>query len=417
VSGAVRPRLPPRTFLPYIRGVSNIESHLQTTLTGRYRIERELGVGGMATVYVAEDLKHHRQVAVKVLRPDLAASLGAERFLREIDIAAKLNHPHILPLYDSGGAGDVLFYVMPLVEGQSLRDRIAKTGALPVDEATRIIREVAEALAYSHQHGVVHRDIKPENILISSGHALVTDFGVAKAVSDAANAAELTGTGITLGTPAYMAPEQATADPSLDHRADIYALGVMAYELLAGRPPFVVGSPQQMIAAHITQKPDALRAHRSAIPATLETVVMRCLEKNPADRWQNADDVVRGLDATARPAGMSRRVRLALGGAIAAIVLAAVGVSWFARTGRAGTLIGDDVLAQNDLVLVSDYENHTADSSLASTVTDAIRMELQDSRAVRVMSQSAMWSGLARMGLARGTFLPQPIVQDLAERE
>ena len=174
---------------------------LNNALTGRYRIERELGAGGMATVYVAEDLKHHRQVAVKVLRPDLAASLGAERFLREIEIAARLQHPHILPLHDSGNADDVLFYVMPLVEGQSLRDRLVKGGgALSIEEATRIIREVADALAYSHRHGVVHRDIKPENILLSSGHALVTDFGVAKAVRDSQAASNLTGTGVSLGT-------------------------------------------------------------------------------------------------------------------------------------------------------------------------------------------------------------------------
>jgi Serine/threonine protein kinase len=176
---------------------------LNAAMSDRYCIERELGAGGMATVYLAEDLRHHRQVAVKVLRHDLAASLGAERFLREIEIAARLHHPHILPLYDSGGAGDVLFYVMPLVEGQSLRDRLTKGGALPIDEGVKVIREVADALVYSHQHGVVHRDIKPENILLTSGHALVTDFGVAKAVSEAAGTAELTGTGVTLGTPAY----------------------------------------------------------------------------------------------------------------------------------------------------------------------------------------------------------------------
>src|SRR5678816_815021 len=215
---------------------------LNAAMSDRYRIERELGAGGMATVYLAEDLRHHRQVAVKVLRPELAASLGAERFLREIEIAARLHHPHILPLYDSGGAGDVLFYVMPLVEGQSLRDRLTKGGALPIDEGVKVIREVADALVYSHQHGVVHRDIKPENILLTSGHALVTDFGVAKAVSEAAGTAELTGTGVTLGTPAYMAPEQATADPTMDHRADIYALGAMAYEVLAGRAPFTAVS-------------------------------------------------------------------------------------------------------------------------------------------------------------------------------
>jgi serine/threonine-protein kinase len=196
----------------------------------RYRIARELGAGGMATVFLADDIRHHRQVAVKVLRPELASSLGAERFLREIDIAAGLQHPNILPLFDSGGTGDVLFYVMPFVDGESLRDRLARSGALPVDEAVRLLREVADALAYAHRRGVIHRDIKPENILLSGGHALVTDFGIAKAVSDASQSSSLTATGLAMGTPAYMAPEQATADAGLDHRVDLYSFGVMAYE-------------------------------------------------------------------------------------------------------------------------------------------------------------------------------------------
>src|SRR6185436_8515890 len=246
---------------------------LNEALAGRYRVEREVGAGGMATVYLAQDEKHHRKVAVKVLRPELAANLGQERFLREIEIAASLHHPHILSLFDSGGSGGVLFYVMPFVEGESLRDRLAKGGALPVDEAVRIIREVADALAYSHRHGVVHRDIKPENILLTSGHALVTDFGVAKAVSDAASASNLTGTGVSLGTSAYMAPEQAMADPALDHRADLYALGVVAYEILAGFPPFQ-GNPQQLIAAHLARRPEPLSTHRATVPAALEAVVM-----------------------------------------------------------------------------------------------------------------------------------------------
>ena len=398
---------------------------LNDALAGRYLIDRELGVGGMATVYAAQDIKHHRQVAVKVLRPDLAANLGAERFLREIEIAANLQHPHILPLYDSGGAGDLLYYVMPLVEGQSLRDRMTKAGALPIDEGVRIIRDVADALSYSHHHDVVHRDIKPENILLSSGHAMVTDFGVAKAVSDATSALALTGTGVTLGTPAYMAPEQATADPSLDHRADIYALGVMAYEVLAGVPPFVGANAQQVIAAHLTRQPDALSLHRKSVPPALEAVVMRCLEKTPSDRFQDAGDIVRALDvlatnrtvAAAAQVPRRRRWRGVMVGAIAAVAVVAVGIAWVARVGRAGTLIGDDVLAENDLVLVSEFENHTADSSLAGTVTDAMRMDLQESRAVRVMSQSAMWAGLQRMGLGHGTVLPQPKVQELAERE
>ena len=401
---------------------------LNNALTGRYRIERELGAGGMATVYVAEDLKHHRQVAVKVLRPDLAASLGAERFLREIEIAARLQHPHILPLHDSGNADDVLFYVMPLVEGQSLRDRLVKGGgALSIEEATRIIREVADALAYSHRHGVVHRDIKPENILLSSGHALVTDFGVAKAVRDSQAASNLTGTGVSLGTSTYMAPEQATADPTTDHRADIYALGIMAWEIMVGQPPFT-GNPQQVLAGHLTRRPEALSAHRTTVPPALEAIVMRCLEKNAADRPQSADEILRALDAITTTSQASASAPVVkpkpqkqwgrvLVGAAAALVLAAAGVAWFARVGRAGTLIGEDVLAENDVVLVSEFENRTADSSLAATITDAVRVELQQSRAVRVMSQAAMWAGLGRMGVEHGAALPEQKVQELAERE
>ncbi len=416
-------------------------ARLDAALTGRYRIVRELGHGGMATVYLAEDQKHHRQVAVKMLRPEIAETVGAERFLREIEIAANLQHPHILPLYDSGGAGDVLFYVMPFVEGHSLRDRLVKTGALPIDEAVRIIREVADGLAYSHGHGVVHRDIKPENVLLSGTHALVMDFGVAKALSDAVSAGHLTGTGVTLGTPAYMAPEQAMADPALDHRVDIYALGVMAYELLVGQPPFHGTNPQQVIAGHLARRPDPLSTYRPTVSPALEGLVMRCLEKNPADRWQSAEAILHALDAVATPNGTvvaartdgsiatstapapaartrsTRGRRWLIGGAFAAMAIAGVGAAWFARVGRAGTLIGDDVLAPNDLVLVADFENRTGDTSLAATVTDAIRMDLHDSRAVRVMSQAAMWAGLERMGLGHGTYLPQPQVQELAERE
>jgi len=422
---------------------------LSAALTGRYVVERELGAGGMATVYLAEDTKHHRRVAVKVLRAELAASLGAERFLREIGIAARLHHPHILSLYDSGGEGDVLFYVMPFVEGQSLRDRIARTGALPIDEAVRIIREVADALEYSHQQGVVHRDIKPENVLIAGAHAMVTDFGVAKAVSEAGGSGSLTATGIAVGTPSYMAPEQITADPALDHRVDVYALGVMAYEILAGRAPFLGTNLQQVIAGHLSQRPDPLTVHRPSASPALEAVVMRCLEKNPADRWQSAGDVVRALDALAKPSGeltatsagapagapaavavaastasqptapggASGRKRAMVAGAIIGVVMLIAGIAWSGQVGRAGTMIGEDLLAENDVVLVAEFENRTADSTLAATVTDAVRVELQQSRTVRVMSQAAMWAGLSRMGLERGTSLAQEKVQELAERE
>jgi tetratricopeptide (TPR) repeat protein/TolB-like protein len=408
---------------------------LNAALAGRYTIERELGAGGMATVYLARDLKHDREVAIKVLREDLSASIGKERFLREVKVAAALQHPHILPLFDSGAADALLFYVMPFVDGQSLRDRLEKEGELPIDDAVRITRDVADALGEAHRHGVVHRDVKPENVMLRGRHALVTDFGVAKAVSDATDGQSLTTVGVALGTPAYMAPEQATADPHVDHRADIYALGVIAYEMLTGQNPFAGTSAQRIVAAHLTRLPDAVSLHRSAVPPALEAIVMRCLEKSPADRFQGADEILRALDAlptTTTGAAMGgatpsrtnaahpprrRPWRTVTIGAVAALALIFAGVSWFARIGRAGTLIGDKVLAENDVVLVSEFENHTADSSLAGTVTDAIRMDLQQSRAVRVTSQSAMWAGLARMGLDHGTVLPQPKVQELAERE
>jgi serine/threonine protein kinase len=226
---------------------------LKQALAERYHVDREIGRGGMATVYLARDLRHDREVAVKVLRPDLAASLGAERFHREIKVAAQLQHPHILTLIDSGEADGFLYYVMPYVEGQSLRDKLAKEGELPIVEAVRILRDVVDALTEAHAHGVVHRDIKPENVLLRGRHALVTDFGVAKAVSEATGRQQLTTAGVALGTPAYMAPEQAAADPHTDHRADIYAVGAVAYELLAGRPPFIGTTPQMVLSAHVTE--------------------------------------------------------------------------------------------------------------------------------------------------------------------
>jgi len=281
----------------------SIESRLTQAFADRYRIERELGQGGMATVYLAHDLKHDRRVAIKVLRPELAATIGPERFLREIHIAAQLQHPHILPLLDSGEAAGFLYYVMPFVEGESLRDRLARSGELPVPEAVRIITELVDALSHAHHHGVVHRDIKPDNVMLSGRHALVMDFGVAKAVSVASGRNQLTTAGVALGTPAYMAPEQAAADPHLDHRVDIYAVGVLAYELLGGRPPFVGATPQQVLAAHVTQTPEPVTRHRPGLSPGLEQMVMKCLAKRPADRWQTADELLAQLEPLATPSG------------------------------------------------------------------------------------------------------------------
>jgi tRNA A-37 threonylcarbamoyl transferase component Bud32 len=276
---------------------------LVAALADRYAFERELGQGGMATVYLADDLRHHRKVAIKVLRPELAATIGPERFFREIRIAAQLQHPHVLPLLESGEAEGFLFYVMPFVDGQSLRDRLARTGELPVHEAVKLLTEIVDALSYAHARGVVHRDVKPDNVMLSGRHALVMDFGVAKAVSEASGRNQLTTAGVALGTPAYMAPEQAAADPNLDHRVDIYAVGAMAYELLAGRPPFVGGTPQQVLAAHVTQSPDPVSRFRPGLSPALEAVVMRCLAKRPADRFQSADELLAQLEPLVTPSG------------------------------------------------------------------------------------------------------------------
>ena len=278
---------------------------LKAALADRYAIERELGAGGMATVYLAEDLKHHRKVAVKVLRPELAAAIGPERFLREIEIAANLQHPHILPLHDSGDAEGFLYYVMPYVEGESLRDKLSRDGQLPVPEAIEILREMADGLAYAHERGVVHRDIKPDNVLLSGRHALLADLGIAKAVGDTTGRHQLTTVGVVLGTPEYMAPEQAAADPHVDHRADIYAFGVVAYELLTGNTPFEGRTAQEVLSAHVIEAPKPVTEHRAELPADLGRLVMKCLEKKPSDRWQTAEQIVQELQSLARGGELS----------------------------------------------------------------------------------------------------------------
>jgi len=257
----------------------------------------------MATVYLAEDLKHHRRVAIKVLRPELAASLGADRFTREIEVAARLQHPHILGVLDSGDADGFFYYVMPYVEGETLRDRLSRSGELPVSEAVRLLCEVAEALSVAHRAGVVHRDIKPENVLLSGRHAMVMDFGVAKAVTEATGEHNLTSVGVALGTPSYMAPEQASADPQMDARVDIYAVGVMGYEMLTGHTPFPGLNPQQTLAAHVTQAPIPVGQQRMGLSPALDAVIMRCLAKRPADRFQTADELVTSLEPLTASSG------------------------------------------------------------------------------------------------------------------
>jgi tRNA A-37 threonylcarbamoyl transferase component Bud32 len=306
--------------------VTLLPSGLSTALQERYHLDRELGQGGMATVYLAEDLKHDRKVAIKVLRPELAAVIGAERFLSEIKTTANLQHPHILPLHDSGAADSFLFYVMPFVEGESLRDRLSREKQLPIGDAVRIATEVADALDYAHRHGVIHRDIKPENILLHDGRALVADFGIALAASKAGGT-RMTETGMSLGTPTYMSPEQAMGEREITVRSDVYALGAVTYEMLTGDPPFTGSTAQAIVARVVTESPRPLRAQRHTIPPDVEAAVLTALEKLPADRFATAHEfaealqgrgVVPSLGATATrsapaagpPAGIGWRAHL-----------------------------------------------------------------------------------------------------------
>src|SRR5215471_8522980 len=267
--------------------MSDLLARLTAALADRYRIERTLGQGGMATVYLAHDLKHDRKVALKVLRPELAAMIGAERFLAEIKTTANLQHPHILSLFDSGSANGQLFYVMPYVEGETLRGRLQRETQLPVAEAVRLATEVAGALEYAHRHGVVHRDIKPENILLQDGSALVADFGISLAVQEAGGE-RMTQTGMSLGTPQYMSPEQAMGQRSIDARSDIYALGAVTYEMLIGEPPFTGPSAQAIVAKVLTESPREMTAQRRSVPPSVALAVEHALEKLPADRFASA---------------------------------------------------------------------------------------------------------------------------------
>ena len=278
---------------------------LKTALADRYAIERELGAGGMATVYLAHDIEHDRRVAVKVLRPELAATIGSQRFLREIKITARLNHPHILPLLDSGEADGFLYYVMPNMEGETLRDLLNREGQLSIEDAIRTTSEVADALSHAHGHGIVHRDVKPENIFLSAGQAVIGDFGIARAIT-AAGGERLTETGLAVGTVAYMSPEQARGESRIDGRSDVYALGCVVYEMLAGAPPFAGPSAQAIMARHSLDPVPSLRTVRSTVPEGLEQVILKALAKIPADRFASA---VAFAEALTKPAvvGPSRQ--------------------------------------------------------------------------------------------------------------
>jgi eukaryotic-like serine/threonine-protein kinase len=374
--------------------LTELASRVATALADRYRIEGELGRGGTATVFLAHDLRHGRRVAVKVLYPELAASLGPDRFLREVQIAASLTHPHILPLYDSGEADGFLYYVMPYVEGETLRHRLRREIQMPVDEALRIAREVAEALGYAHQQGIVHRDIKPENILLERDRAVVADFGVARAIETAASE-RLTETGLAVGTAVYMSPEQAGGTGRVDGRSDIYSLGCVLFEMLAGEPPFGGGTPQAVIAKHMQAPVPDLRVVRSTVSATLQRVVTTALAKVPADRFATAEELAAALDAAAFTRDSLPRPRrsIAAGLTVGIVAAAAFLLQWTGENradGRKGTPVSD---AGRPRIAVPYFEDLSPDSSLRSLadgITEELIYQLSGVNAFRVISRSGV---------------------------
>src|SRR5213593_267129 len=470
----------------------------------------------MSCVFLAEEVRLGRQVVVKVLPPEMAAGVNVDLLGDDILLAAKLQHPHIVPLLTAGASGDLLCYIMPHIEGESLRARIAHERELPVGETIRILHDVCDALAYAHGHGIVHRDVKPDNVLLSGKHALVTDFGVAKAVSSSTGPGTLTSLGMALGTPAYMAPEQAAGDPAVDQRADLYAVGALGYELLAGRPPFSGMSPQGLLAAQVTTTPDPVTLHRDSVPPALAALIMRCLAKHPADRPQSAEELLVRLEAMATPTGgitpqqaavssgtaaalrrahpvrvatlfgfaalgvltlayllvhglglpdwafagavglaaaglpvmlwtgvIERRRALAgstgraavpagvqrwvtwrralLGGAAAFGLLGLCTAAYMAMRllgiGPVGTLVASGVLAQRDRLVLADFENRTADSTLGPSLTEALRVDLAQSGVIRLLDVATVGQALGRMGRPPSTPLDLAVARELAQRE
>jgi serine/threonine protein kinase len=380
--------------------VSETIERVRAAFAQSYAVEREVGQGGMATVYLARDLKHNRQVALKVLRPELAAAMGGDRFPREIQIVAQLSHPHILPLHDSGEMGGFLYYVMPFVEGESLRQKLKREGHLPLPEAVRILREVTDALAYAHEHGFIHRDIKPDNVMLSKRHAIVTDFGVAKAVS-AAGGQKLTTVGVALGTPAYMAPEQAMGEVNVDHRADLYAVGVLGHEMLTGRAPFDGPTAQAILSAHVLDEPEDVTEKRANVPPVLGELIMRCLQKDKADRWQSAEEMLPLLETAATPSGgmtptdtrplkatRGRRSgvsrRWMLGSAAAAIVAVAGIGGWMALHSGAGTP------GPNHIAVLPITDVSGSDAELVQAMYNQLTVSLGQIPGVFVAPPSAM---------------------------
>jgi serine/threonine-protein kinase len=378
-------------------------ARLAEVLAGRYVIERELGRGGMATVYLAQDLRHGRRVAIKALRPELAMAIGADRFLREIHVAATLSHPNILPLYDSGESEDVFYYVMPFVDGESLAARLRRDRPLPIDEAAAIARQVAFALAAAHERGIVHRDIKPDNILLEGERALVADFGIAHALGGAPQD-KLTDTGLIVGTPTYMSPEQISGSAQIDGRSDIYSLGCVLYEMLVGEPPYGGPSAQVILARHAVERLPSLTAARPTVPPALELVVHRAMAKAPPDRYRDATRFAAAIDEALRAPRRKRRrpIRWAAAGVVALVGIAAAAAAWRSRAPASARI-------DRDVVAVLPFESgETDDQSLqrvGGEVAGMIAERLTGEGGPRAVSAGTVHDALGRAGAADG----QPI--------
>ncbi|HET9039388.1 MAG TPA: serine/threonine-protein kinase, partial [Gemmatimonadales bacterium] len=390
--------------------MTDLRSHLQQGLSASYVLERELGRGGMATVFLAQDLKHGRPVALKVLHPELAASLGPDRFQREIRFAARLQHPHILTVLDSGDAAGQLWFTMPFVDGESLRDRLRRERQLPVEDALRIAREAAQALQYAHEHGVVHRDIKPENLLLTrDGNTLVADFGIARALAETGGppAAPLTETGLVIGTPAYMSPEQAAGDKALDARTDVYSLGVVLYEMLAGEPPYTGPTVQAMIAKQLAGPVPSVRVTRPNAPAHVDQAITRSLAPTPADRFGSPAELARALAAAPPPATQpSPQATVAVGSAprkpaparpSRSLALLGIGFllglgvlfGWLRSHSAAAGEDGGAGGARRLAVLPFENVGGTEDEYFADGVTDEVRGKLASLNGLQVTARSS----------------------------
>ena len=365
-------RVTPAATTDRMPSMDDIARKIAESLADRFQIEKKLGSGGMADVYLAKDLRHDRDVAIKVMRPELARTLGAKRFLREIRLLARLQHPNILGLVDSGEADGYAYYIMPHLATGSLRDRLNRERELPIPDALQLLREIAGALEHAHAAGVVHRDIKPENILFNSGHAQVADFGIARLVSEAGHASEtattITAGETTVGTPLYMAPEQAAGDPKTDHRADLYSFGVLAYEALAGVPPFVASSVAELASIRLTQEPIPLSTRRPSVPGALSELVMRCLQPRPSDRWQSASDLIAGLDRASQADRVVRTASRGAGTVTARLPITETLARKLDRRSFDPRMIGDSV----------EYLDNQADSDVLVMLLNAVWLDASD---------------------------------------